>query len=160
MFGPAGSGSMMDGPCLIEPQVGSLIPRNFLRPRFRFTAPDGHNLFEIRLSTPTQKNDLVVYTIDKTFVMPAEIWNGISARSVDTPITMTIRSGKYDLGSDKLSDDLAYSIVKMIFDRKAELVAVHKEAENIDYKYQLTGNSPVPWHPGALKYFAEKGVKM
>ena len=27
-------------------------------------------------------------------------------------------------------------------------------------KYQLKGNSPVPWHPGALKYFAEKGVSM
>jgi TRAP-type uncharacterized transport system substrate-binding protein len=37
---------------------------------------------------------------------------------------------------------------------------VHKEAENIDYRYQLMGNSPVPWHPGALKYFADKGVKM
>ena len=35
LFGPAGSGAM-DGPCLIEPQVGSLIPRNFLRPRFRY----------------------------------------------------------------------------------------------------------------------------
>ena len=37
---------------------------------------------------------------------------------------------------------------------------MHKEAENIDYKYQLTENSPIPWHPGALKYFADKGVKM
>jgi len=103
LFGPAGSGAM-DGPCLIEPQVGSLIPRNFLRPRFRFTAPAGHNLFEIRLSTPTQKNDLVVYTIDKTYVLPSEIWTGISTRSIDTPITMTIRSGKYDLTTDKLTD--------------------------------------------------------
>ena len=28
----------------------------------------------------------------------------ISARSLDTPITMTVRSGKYDLASDKLTD--------------------------------------------------------
>ena len=21
-------------------------------------------------------------------------------------------------------------------------------------------NSPIPWHPGAVKYYAEKGVKM
>jgi uncharacterized protein len=60
----------------------------------------------------------------------------------------------------KMSDELAYTIVKLIFDRKADLVAVHKEAENIDYKNQKTGGSPVPWHPGALKYFAEKGVQM
>ena len=61
---------------------------------------------------------------------------------------------------DKMSNELAYTINKIIFDKKADLVAVHKEAENIDDKYQLMGNSPVPWHPGALKYFAEKGVKM
>jgi TRAP transporter TAXI family solute receptor len=62
--------------------------------------------------------------------------------------------------NEKMPDDIAYAIVKMVFDKKADLVAVHKEAENIDDKYQLTGNSPVPWHPGALKYFADKGVKM
>ena len=61
---------------------------------------------------------------------------------------------------DKMSNDLAYNIVKIIFDKKADLVAVHKEAENFDYKYQLKKNSSIPWHPGALKYFAEKGVSM
>src|SRR5205807_1879688 len=35
---------------------------------------------------------------------------------------------------DKMSNDLVYAINKIIFDRKADLVAVHKEAENIDYK--------------------------
>jgi TRAP transporter TAXI family solute receptor len=61
---------------------------------------------------------------------------------------------------DKMSDDLAYKLVQLIFDKKADLVAVHKEAENFDLKYQKTESSPVPWHPGALKYFADKGVKM
>jgi len=37
---------------------------------------------------------------------------------------------------------------------------VHREADAIDYKSQAKENSPVPWHPGALKYFAEHGVKM
>src|SRR5262245_33775221 len=62
--------------------------------------------------------------------------------------------------SDKMPDDLAYTIVKTIFDKKADLVAVHREAEAIDYKSQLKDNSPVPWHPGALKYFADNAVKM
>jgi TRAP transporter TAXI family solute receptor len=61
---------------------------------------------------------------------------------------------------DKMSNDLAYTINKIIFDKKADLVAVHKEAENIDYKFQQKKNSSVPWHPGALKYFADKGVSM
>src|SRR5215470_7514521 len=62
--------------------------------------------------------------------------------------------------NDKMTDDIAYKVVKIIFDHKAELVAVHSEAANIEYKYQLKTSSPVPWHPGALKYFAEQGVKM
>jgi TRAP transporter TAXI family solute receptor len=62
--------------------------------------------------------------------------------------------------NDKMPDDMAYTIVKTIFDRKADLVAVHREADAIDYKSQLKDNSPVPWHPGALKYFAEQGLKM
>jgi TRAP transporter TAXI family solute receptor len=62
--------------------------------------------------------------------------------------------------NDKMPDNIAIAINKIIFDYKADLVAVHKEAENIDYKYQLKDNSPVPWHSGALKYFSDKGVKM
>jgi TRAP transporter TAXI family solute receptor len=62
--------------------------------------------------------------------------------------------------SSKMSDDLAYSIVKTVFDKKADLVAVHKEAEAIDYKFQKTNNSPIPWHPAAVKYFKDKGVAM
>jgi TRAP transporter TAXI family solute receptor len=62
--------------------------------------------------------------------------------------------------SDKMSNDMAYKIDQIIFDKKADLVAVHKEALSIDYKNQLKANSPVPWHPGAVKYFTEKGVKM
>ena len=61
--------------------------------------------------------------------------------------------------SDKMSDAMAYSIVKTLFDKKAELVAVHKEAENIDLKYQAVG-SPIPFHPGAKKYLEEQGIKV
>ncbi|MBM3582020.1 MAG: TAXI family TRAP transporter solute-binding subunit [Alphaproteobacteria bacterium] len=58
-----------------------------------------------------------------------------------------------------MSDQDAYTIVKTIFDRKADMVAVHKEAESFDVKNQ-PGRSPIPFHPGAKKYFAEKGVKL
>jgi TRAP transporter TAXI family solute receptor len=61
--------------------------------------------------------------------------------------------------SDKMSDSMAYNIVKTLFEKKAELVAVHKEAENIDLKNQAIG-SPIPFHPGAKKYLEEKGVKV
>ncbi|MFO1412959.1 MAG: TAXI family TRAP transporter solute-binding subunit [Burkholderiales bacterium] len=62
------------------------------------------------------------------------------------------------VATDKMSDKMAYDIVKTLMEKKPELVAVHKEAENIDLKYQNVG-SPIPFHPGARKYFEEKGVK-
>jgi TRAP transporter TAXI family solute receptor len=62
------------------------------------------------------------------------------------------------IASDKMSNDLAYQIVKTLMEKKPELVAVHKEATNIELKYQALG-SPVPWHPGAKKYFEEQGIK-
>jgi len=62
------------------------------------------------------------------------------------------------IASDKMSNDMAYQIVKTLMEKKPELVAVHKEATNIDIKYQALG-SPLPWHPGAKKYFEEQGVK-
>ena len=60
----------------------------------------------------------------------------------------------------KMSNDDAYKIVKLIFDKKADLVAVHKEARELRLQVPTHRNSPIPWHPGALKYFADKGVKM
>jgi TRAP transporter TAXI family solute receptor len=61
---------------------------------------------------------------------------------------------------ESLSDALAYNIVKTIFEKREELIAVHREAENFKLDLQKASASPIPFHPGALKYFAEKGVKV
>src|SRR5215216_6396341 len=60
---------------------------------------------------------------------------------------------------DRMSDDIAYNIVKTVVEKKAELVAVHKEAEAFSLENQVQERSPIPFHPGALRYFQEKGVK-
>jgi TRAP transporter TAXI family solute receptor len=61
---------------------------------------------------------------------------------------------------DKMSEQDAYNIVKLIVDKKADLVAVHKEAASFSVENQIKDNSPVPWHPGAVKFFKERGAKM
>jgi TRAP transporter TAXI family solute receptor len=63
------------------------------------------------------------------------------------------------VASDKMSDQMAYNIAKTLFEKKADLVAVHKEAENIDLKNQ-TVQTPLPFHPGAKKYLEERGIKV
>jgi TRAP transporter TAXI family solute receptor len=59
-----------------------------------------------------------------------------------------------------MDDKTAYNIVKTIFDKRDELIRVHKEAENIKLENQKAAASPVPWHPGAVKYFSEHGLKL
>jgi TRAP transporter TAXI family solute receptor len=59
-----------------------------------------------------------------------------------------------------MPDDVAYNIVKTLMEKKPELVAVHREAENFEVKSQSNDNTPIPFHPGAAKYFKEKGAKL
>jgi TRAP transporter TAXI family solute receptor len=60
----------------------------------------------------------------------------------------------------KMPDKTAYDIVKTLMEQKKELVLVHKEAQSFEYANQTKANTPIPWHPGAAKYFKEKGAKM
>ena len=62
--------------------------------------------------------------------------------------------------NEKADEKMVYDIVKTMFEKKAEIVAVHKDASYLALENQLTGGSPIPFHPGALKYFKEKGLKV
>ncbi len=59
-----------------------------------------------------------------------------------------------------MSDDEAYKITKAIFDNQLELVRSHAEYRNVKLDAQKANATPVPYHPGALKYFKEKGIKV
>jgi hypothetical protein len=95
-FGPADDFTT-PGACVIEPQLsngatpGTLFPSNWLRPRFRWTALPGENLWEIRISALRQTNPLVAYTTRTSWKFPRDIWQILTQHSVDTPITVTIR---------------------------------------------------------------------
>ena len=60
---------------------------------------------------------------------------------------------------ESFDSGLAYEIVKAILEHKSDLVAVHKSAEHLSLQGAVTGSS-IPFHPGALKYYAEKGIKV
>jgi hypothetical protein len=90
LFGPADRGTT-GGPCLLEPESGTLVPRNWLRPRFRIKPAAGQTLFELRLSTPRQKNPLIVYTTGTTWTMPKPMWTALAAHAGDAPINVQVR---------------------------------------------------------------------
>jgi TRAP transporter TAXI family solute receptor len=59
--------------------------------------------------------------------------------------------------SSKTSDDLIYKVTKAMYENKPDLVAgypVFKEFEPKD----MVKNVPVPYHPGAIKFYKEKGM--
>lgn len=61
---------------------------------------------------------------------------------------------------ESASEDHIYQVTKTLFEKKDELVKVHKDAAFLSLDNQMTGASPIPFHPGALKYFKEKGLKV
>ena len=56
-----------------------------------------------------------------------------------------------------LSDDLVYRIVKTVFENHAELVKAHPVAKET-IPENIARNTLFPLHPGALRYYREKGV--
>lgn len=80
------------------------------------------------------------------------IYPGMDKDNANTEVWNIIVTG------DKMSNEDAYSIVKTLVEKKADIVAVHKEAESFSLDNQVQERSPVPFHPGALKYFKEKGI--
>ena len=56
-----------------------------------------------------------------------------------------------------MPDQLAYDITRLLFEKQAELEAIHPEARNLSLTAAVQG-SPAPFHPGATRYFEEQQV--
>ena len=87
-------------------------------------------------------------------IIPAKTYPG---QLKDNPIAVV---QNILVANANMPDKVAYDIVKTFIERQKELVAVHSEAESINLANQLRKNTPIPWHPGAERYFIERGVKM
>ena len=63
------------------------------------------------------------------------------------------------VASNDLSEDVIYSFVKGLFDYKAEITAGHVKGNELEIDTAVSGVA-IPWHPGAVKYFAEQGITL
>ena len=83
-------------------------------------------------------------------VIPAGTYNG-----QDEDVT-TVAVGAVILARDDVSEDAIYALTADIFDNAADLVSSHAKYGELSTEFGASITS-VPYHPGAAKYFAEKG---
>lgn len=55
-------------------------------------------------------------------------------------------------------EKLVYEVTRALFEHRDELVLAHKDAALLDLANQSPSASPIPYHPGALRYLRERGV--
>jgi TRAP transporter TAXI family solute receptor len=87
-------------------------------------------------------------------IIPAKAYPG---QNEDVPIVLV---WTLLICNENMKGDLVYDIVKTLFDHKPEWVTVQQEAKHLGLEPQAAGVSPIPYHPGAVRYFAEKGLKI
>lgn len=77
-------------------------------------------------------------------------------QGVDTEVTV-LGVPNVLVASAEMSDDLAYTITKTMFENIADLQAVHPAANQTTIEFTLAA-TPIPLHPGAIRYYEEVGV--
>jgi TRAP transporter TAXI family solute receptor len=84
------------------------------------------------------------------FTLPGRVYTGVEP-------TPGIGIGNIFFVNANMSEDLVYDLVKTIFDNLDDVKKVHPEAQTLSVDTAAI-NSSIPFHPGAIKYYREKGV--
>lgn len=84
-------------------------------------------------------------------VIPAGTYKGQEA---DVP---TVAVVNFLVTHEGVSDDMAYAMTKELFENLPELEAAHQAAKQIKLENAISG-MPLPLHPGAERYYKEKGL--
>lgn len=69
----------------------------------------------------------------------------------------TVAVGAVLLARDDVSEDDIYTFVSTIFENAAAIAEQHGKGADLDLSF-ASSITDVPYHPGAAKYFAEKGI--
>jgi len=87
-------------------------------------------------------------------VIPQRIYKGMDKDNPQATVTNLLAVHA------SMDDKTAYTITRTLFENVVDLVRVHAESVNIKLENQKAENSSIPWHPGAIRFFAEQGIKI
>jgi TRAP transporter TAXI family solute receptor len=87
--------------------------------------------------------------------IPKETYKGMDADNRQATVMNLL------VAHQNMDEKTAYNILKAVFEHRDELIRVHKEAENFKLENQKTAAAGgIPWHPGAIRFYKEKGIKL
>ena len=73
--------------------------------------------------------------------------------------TTTVGTPNVIIVSAELGEEIAYTFVSTLFEHIDEVIAVHPSANDTTPEFSLS-STPIPLHPGALRYFEEQGLEI
>ena len=85
-------------------------------------------------------------------VIPAGTYEGIDEDITTVGVKATI------IANEDVTEDEAYAVVSTIFENIDAIAEVHAKGAELDVEYASTCG--LPYHAGAAKYFAEKGIEV
>lgn len=87
-------------------------------------------------------------------VIPKETYRGMDKDNQQASVMNVL------VANASMPDDVAYNIVKTIFESRDDLIAVHQITAEFKLENQKQSSTPIPFHPGAVKYFKERGISV
>ncbi|MFN3661998.1 TAXI family TRAP transporter solute-binding subunit [Yoonia sp.] len=85
------------------------------------------------------------------FTLPAGMYDGMDedVQTMSTPNVLVVHAD--------MDEELAYNITKAMYDNVADLIAIHPAANDTTVEFSVA-STPIPFHPGALRYLEEIGA--
>ncbi len=87
------------------------------------------------------------------YTLRAGIYEGVAepVPTISTPNVLAV--------NEAMDEELAYQITKVLFEQVEELIAIHPAANDTTVEFALA-STPVPLHPGAVRYYEEIGAEI
>ncbi|WP_296642089.1 TAXI family TRAP transporter solute-binding subunit [Roseinatronobacter sp.] len=85
------------------------------------------------------------------YTLRAGLYEGMAegVTTISTPNVLIVHAD--------MDEDLAYNITKAMYENVADLIAIHPAANDTTLEFSVAA-TPIPFHPGALRYLEEVGA--